>query len=190
VKILLLDNYDSFTFNLYHYLQIGGAEVEVFRNDDINEQAMQMISFDGAVLSPGPATPEKAGKLMEFIALHAGVKPILGVCLGMQGLGLHYGWNLTTAKMPRHGKSSLIEHNASGIFTGIPNPMQAARYHSLIIEKTLHSRELQEEAWCGDEIMAVSGSGGKVWGVQFHPESILTPQGQLLINNWLGLLRV
>ena len=114
-------------------------------------------------------------------------KPILGVCLGMQAIGLYHGWELTTAHMPRHGKPSLINHTGLGVFSKLPNPMQVGRYHSLIINRKDQDNELSVQAECESEIMAVSNADGTIWGVQFHPESILTPNGQALINNWLKL---
>lgn len=187
MKILLLDNFDSFTFNLYHYLQISGAEVVVKRNTELSISDLHLTGFDAAVLSPGPGIPQSAGALMEFVKENAGKKPVLGVCLGMQAIGVHCGWELLHSKMPRHGKSSQILHSKKGIFEHIPDPMQVGRYHSLIIRDPGKNTALTIEADCDGEVMAVSGAGGLIWGVQFHPESILTPFGQQLINNWVGL---
>jgi anthranilate synthase/aminodeoxychorismate synthase-like glutamine amidotransferase len=188
VKILLLDNYDSFTFNLRHYLQNAGGEVLVVRNDELSPSQMQMTDFDAAVLSPGPCTPAEAGAMMEFIQLNANRKPIFGICLGMQAIGLYFGWTLHKAKLPVHGKSSLISHNAEGIFQNLPNPMPVGRYHSLIITDPGNT-ELLCTAKSGEEIMGVSTGNHMICGVQFHPESILTPGGQQLIQNWFDLVR-
>lgn len=188
MNILLLDNYDSFTYNLYHYLLVGGVDVTVVRNDAFTHEQFNMQKFDAAVLSPGPAIPQDAGDLLRFVGAHAGNKPMLGVCLGMQAIGLHFGWELTTAKLPKHGKSSMINHCAEGVFKDIPNPMQVGRYHSLIIKSPKGESMLKTTAVCEDEVMAISGIDGKIQAVQFHPESILTPQGQQLINNWIQLV--
>lgn len=188
MKILLLDNYDSFTFNLLHYLQNTGSQVCTVRNDEINTSQFDLTDFDAAVLSPGPCTPNEAGKLMDFVKHNLGKKPMLGVCLGMQAIGLVYGWDLVKASIPVHGKSSMISHNAKGIFEGIENPMQVGRYHSLIIKQNGETT-LKTDAEFKGETMAVSDDSKKIWGVQFHPESILTPHGQPLINNWVNLVK-
>lgn len=188
MKILLLDNYDSFTFNLLHYLNIAGAEVTVVRNLEINRNEMLLQGFDAAVISPGPGSPAETPNLMKFVQHNFGTKPILGVCLGMQAMGIHCNWNLSHAPLPVHGKSSKITHKNGALFTGIPNPMVVGRYHSLIIKNSNGDSQLITEAVCGDIVMAVSGKKGLIWGVQFHPESILTPYGQALINNWVALV--
>ncbi len=189
MKILLLDNYDSFTFNLLHYLQNTGAEVFTVRNNEITPSQFDLVNFDAAVLSPGPCTPKDAGKLMDFVKHNLGRKPMLGVCLGMQAIGLQYGWELVKASIPVHGKSSMISHNSTGIFEGIENPMQAGRYHSLIIKQNGETA-LKTDADYKGETMAVSDVSKKIWGVQFHPESILTPHGQQLIDNWVNLVKI
>jgi para-aminobenzoate synthetase component 2 len=185
LKLLLLDNIDSFTFNLLHYLQIAGARVDVVRNYALNEAQLRLENYDGAVLSPGPCTPQDSKNLMEFVGLNAGKKPLLGVCLGMQAMGVHFGWKLQKAHIPRHGKSSLIQHSGKGIFKDLPNPLQVGRYHSLVICDPKNSSDLKVEALCEGEVMAVSSEDGLLWGVQFHPESILTPHGQQLIRQWV-----
>jgi len=187
IRLLLVDNIDSFTFNLCHYLMIAGCEVEVVRNEALNADQMQMKTFDAAVLSPGPCTPSDAINLMPFLEMNLGKKPILGVCLGMQAIAMHYGWKLEKAHLPKHGKSSWIQHRGTGIFEGLQNPIQAGRYHSLIVHPKDNSDALTIEAECENEIMAISGKGNLVWGVQFHPESILTPSGQRMLNQWVGL---
>ena len=127
MKILLLDNFDSFTYNLYHYLLNAGVKVTVIQNNVEDEDILNLKFFDALVLSPGPCTPHESGNLMQIIKNNVGTKPILGVCLGMQGLGIHFGWELKKAKLPVHGKSSMIKHSETGIFQGIPNPMQVGR---------------------------------------------------------------
>ena len=186
MRILLLDNLDSFTFHLHHYLEVEGAEVTVVRNNAA--EIPDATTYDGVVLSPGPCTPHEAGFLMPFVEQYCGKVPLLGVCLGMQALGLHYGWNLIKAREPRHGKPSWIEHNGTGIFQDLPQHLQVGRYHSLIIQpqESVQS-ELQIDATCEGEIMGVSCPAQQVWAVQFHPESILTPQGHKMMANWLSL---
>ena len=187
MKVLLVDNYDSFTYNLVHYLQISGADVSVVRNNELNHINTQ--NFDTVVLSPGPCTPTEAGSMMPFLYEIGGVKPVLGVCLGMQAIGLYHQWNLVQAHEPRHGKTSLIMHDHSELFDGIPSPMQVGRYHSLIIQPGGENTELIINASCENEIMVVSNSSKKMTGVQFHPESIMTPFGQKLIQNWINIAK-
>jgi anthranilate synthase/aminodeoxychorismate synthase-like glutamine amidotransferase len=183
--ILLIDNYDSFTYNLLHYLQNAGLIVTVVRNDNLFP--LNIAEYKGIVISPGPCSPAESGQLMDFLEINIHRKPILGVCLGMQAIGLQMGWKLQKAKIPVHGKASLITHNKQGIFAGIKNPMQVGRYHSLIISPTDKS-DLIATAHCADEVMAVEKKDGKIFGVQFHPESILTPDGQKIINNWAAII--
>ncbi len=187
MKILLLDNYDSFTWNLVHYLRIAGAEVELWRNDELEPSAMD-FKYHGMVVSPGPCTPLEAGNLMPVLNTAAGKMPILGICLGHQAIGLHFGCALKTARVPVHGKPRNIEHGGMGVFNGLPNPMQVGRYHSLVLDDIPANGPLQVTALCDGEVMAVQHRELPITGVQFHPESILTPQGQQLINNWIGLL--
>jgi anthranilate synthase/aminodeoxychorismate synthase-like glutamine amidotransferase len=189
MKVLLIDNFDSFTFNLLHYLQIAGAEVAVVRNNALTADQMNLQNFDAAVLSPGPCTPTEAGGLMDFLQLQTGRKPLLGVCLGMQAIAMHFGWILEKARLPRHGKTSLVVHSEKGIFKNISSPMQTGRYHSLVVHPPKNGTELAIEAECDGEIMAISGKDNLLWGVQFHPESILTPSGQQLINQWVSLIQ-
>lgn len=186
MKILLLDNFDSFTFNLHHYLTIAGASVIVKRNNDAT--LMDDDLFDGVLISPGPGIPQSSGFLMNFIDKYTGNKPMLGVCLGMQAIGINKGWDLVKAHEPRHGKPSLIKHNGKNIFNGLPVPLQVGRYHSLVIQPNNESQTLNIDAECEGEIMAVSDPANDIYAVQFHPESILTPYGQQLINNWVELL--
>lgn len=192
-RILFLDNLDSFSYNIVHGLSMGGTEVVVLRVDeivDISESAwlLKLQDFDGYVVGPGPGQPHSHPMLMTTLGWSLGRLPILGVCLGLQAIGQAYGWKLIHGQVPVHGKPSFIKHSDRGIFQGLSNPMQVGRYHSLVIESTVESSNLQIEAMCDDAVMAVSDESKKVWAVQFHPESILTPEGQLLFNAWLKRL--
>jgi len=189
MKVLLIDNYDSFTWNLVHYLITGGAEVVVRRNDEISLQEIMQGDYNGLVISPGPCTPQEAGMLMPLLAEVVDKLPILGVCLGHQAIGMHFDCSLVHASEPVHGKAHEIEHDGVGIFDGLPNPMLVGRYHSLVLGNIQSASPLQITATCGNEIMGIRHKTLPVEGVQFHPESILTPQGQALISNWTaGLL--
>ena len=186
MKVLLLDNYDSFTWNLVHYLLLSGAEVTVKRNDEITMDDFSVGDYSGLVISPGPCTPEEAGLLMPILSEVAAKLPILGVCLGHQALGMHFGCRLVRAEKPVHGKAHFIDHNGEGVFKGLPNPLQVGRYHSLVLESVAEDLPLITTAHCGGEIMGIRHKTLPVQGVQFHPESVLTPQGQTLINNWVA----
>lgn len=189
MKVLLYDNYDSFTWNLVHYLQIAGLEVDTVMNDEAGPDHVLGGGYDGIVLSPGPCTPADAGMLLPVLSAAAGRMPVLGICLGHQAIGMHFGWQLSRAAVPVHGKARLVSHRGTGLFKGLPDPMQAGRYHSLIVKPDAHTASpLMIEATCGEEVMAVRHQTLPIWGVQFHPESILTPQGQQLINNWAASL--
>ena len=189
MKILLIDNYDSFTWNLVHYLMIAGAEVQVLRNDEIDAEAIKAGDYNGVVLSPGPCTPDEAGLLMHVLSELVHAIPILGVCLRHQASGLHFGCKLEKARKPVHGKSHKIEHTSEGVFQGLPNPMDVGRYHSLILRDIPADAPIKVTATCEGEIMGIKHTQLPIEGVQFHPESILTPQGQELINNWVKSLR-
>ncbi len=182
IKICLIDNYDSFTYNLYDYLCRLGIECVVFRNDEVPFE--ELDNFDALVLSPGPQRPELAGYLMDIVRIYADKLPILGVCLGHQALGLYYGAELNKAKVPVHGKTSEIKHFNNDIFYNIENPMQVMRYHSLILDK-LPDVLIPLAYTDKGELMAMRHKKLPLWGVQFHPESILTPSGIKLISNWL-----
>ena len=184
-KILLLDNYDSFTYNLYDYLLQLGASCQVIRNDALSLEELQQLDFEGIVLSPGPKTPRDAGILMELIGHFFDKKPILGICLGHQAIGEFFDAHLTRADVPTHGKTSLIRTTAHPLFHGLPTTFEVMRYHSLLLKKMEHT-DLQAIAWTDrDEIMALAHKKLPLWGVQFHPESILTQHGLKLLNNWL-----
>ena len=184
----MIDNYDSFTYNLVQYLGELGAKVKVFRNDKITVEEIKALKPEKIVISPGPGRPEDAGISCAIIEAFAGKIPILGVCLGHQCLGYAYGGKIIQAKKLMHGKTSKIYHNRKTIFTGIPNPFEATRYHSLVVEKKTLPKCLEVIAWTKDgEIMGLKHEKYPLWGVQFHPESILTKVGKDLLANFLKL---
>jgi para-aminobenzoate synthetase component 2 len=186
--ILMIDNYDSFTYNLVQYLGELGAEVIVFRNDRITIPEIERLAPERIVISPGPCTPREAGISIEVIKHFAGKVPILGVCLGHQAIGAAFGGRIVRAKNLMHGKTSMIYHDGKTIFEGIPNPFEATRYHSLVIEKESLPQELIITAWTEDgEIMGVRHKRYVIEGVQFHPESILTKHGHDILRNFLRL---
>jgi anthranilate synthase component 2 len=189
--LLMIDNYDSFTYNLVQYLGELGADVEVHRNDEITVEEIRAKNPERLMISPGPCTPDEAGISMAAIKAFAGVIPILGVCLGHQSIGQVFGGRIIHANEIMHGKTSLIYHNSSHVFKGLKNPYTATRYHSLVIEKESLPDCLEITAWTQtadgemDEIMGVRHRTMNVEGVQFHPESILTEYGHDLLNNFL-----
>jgi len=186
--ILMIDNYDSFTYNLVQYLGELGVKVKVFRNDKISVASIKKLSPEKIVISPGPGRPENAGISCEVIRQFAGKIPILGVCLGHQAIGFTYGGKIIIAKKLMHGKTSLIYHNKKEIFRNIPNPFEATRYHSLLVERKSLPACLEVTAWTKEkEIMGVKHKKFPLWGVQFHPESILTKSGKDLLQNFLDL---
>jgi anthranilate synthase component II len=192
--VLMIDNYDSFTFNLVQYLGELGAEVEVHRNDQIDVEGVRRLAPEGIVISPGPCTPNEAGVSLEVIRSFAGEIPLLGVCLGHQAIGQAFGGRVVHAKAIMHGKTSMVFHSGQGVFENLPNPFEATRYHSLVIEQDSLPDCLEVTAWtCDengglDEIMGVRHRSLAVEGVQFHPESILTQHGHDLLNNFLKRL--
>jgi anthranilate synthase component 2 len=193
MKVLMIDNYDSFTYNLVQYLGELGAEVEVVRNDQVSVE--QVLNSDGThiMISPGPCTPNEAGVSMGVIKALAGVKPILGVCLGHQSIGQVYGGDIIHAKQIMHGKTSMVKHTNQGVFNGISNPFEATRYHSLVVDKNSLPDCLELTAWTEneeggiDEIMGVKHKDLAIEGVQFHPESILTEHGHDMLRNFLNM---
>ncbi len=195
-RILFIDNLDSFTYNIVHCLSVGGAQVDILRVDEIGDVTEEnwvlgLKNYDGYVVGPGPGQPHSHPMLMTTLEWTLGKLPVLGVCLGLQAIGQLYGWELTHGEVPVHGKPSLIEHSGQGIFLDLPNPMQVGRYHSLVIkptEKVQGPKSLTIEASCKGAVMAVSDLENQIWAVQFHPESILTPEGQWLINAWIKRL--
>jgi len=184
--LLMIDNYDSFTYNLVQYFGELGQEVQVFRNDEISLEEVDRLGADRVVISPGPCTPSEAGISVALIQRFAGKIPILGVCLGHQSIGQAFGGRIVHAGQLMHGKTSEIRHKDAGVFHGLPNPLTATRYHSLVIEKKSLPACLELTAWTDDgEIMGVRHRDLPVEGVQFHPESILTEKGHELLANFL-----
>jgi anthranilate synthase component 2 len=189
--LLMIDNYDSFTYNLVQYLGELGADVLVYRNDQISVEEIERLGPEKIVISPGPCTPNEAGVSLDTIRHFAGRLPILGVCLGHQSIGQAFGGRIVHACAIMHGKTSMIHHGNAGVFHGLPNPFEATRYHSLVIEKESLPACLEVTAWSStanggvDEIMGVRHRTLQVEGVQFHPESILTGCGHDLLRNFL-----
>jgi len=186
--LLMIDNYDSFTYNLVQYFRELGAEVEVYRNDRIGVDEIARKQPRCLVVSPGPCSPGEAGISVAAIRHFAGRLPILGVCLGHQSIGEAFGGRIVRARSLMHGKTSAIHHDDTGIFRGLENPFEATRYHSLVIEKASAPDCLRQTAWTEDgEIMGIEHRELPIWGVQFHPESILTLEGKKLLKNFLDL---
>jgi anthranilate synthase component 2 len=189
--LLMIDNYDSFTYNLVQYFGELGADVQVYRNDQISVADIEMLAPEGIVVSPGPCTPNEAGVSVDVIKTFSGRVPILGVCLGHQSIGQAFGGTIVHAGEIMHGKTSMIHHQDAGVFRGLANPLEATRYHSLVIEKSSLPDCLEVTAWTVDadgkmgEIMGVRHRTLAVEGVQFHPESILTEQGHEMLKNFL-----
>jgi anthranilate synthase component 2 len=186
--IVLIDNYDSFTFNLFHYLGGLGADVAVFRNDKISADDVIASQPEAIVLSPGPCTPNEAGICLELVSKASAMIPMLGVCLGHQAIGQAFGGKVVRAPTQVHGKLSEIHTNGSGVFRGINAPFRATRYHSLIVDRTTLPREFSVNAETGDKvIMGMSHQSLPTHGVQFHPESIASENGHLILKNFLDL---
>ncbi len=187
---ILLDNYDSFTYILHHYLLQTGNECAVYRNDELTMEQLIALNPSKLIISPGPETPLQAGICMNAIAHFYDKAPILGICLGHQALGMHFGAQLAYAPYPMHGKESVIEHNASPLFNTLPRSFNAMRYHSLVLAN-LHATGFVATAYSADDksIMAVQHSVYPCTGIQFHPESVGTAYGQQIINNWAAMYR-
>ncbi|OGC21718.1 anthranilate/aminodeoxychorismate synthase component II [candidate division WOR-1 bacterium RIFOXYC2_FULL_37_10] len=185
--ILMIDNYDSFTYNLVQYLMELGADIQTFRNDKITIEEIEKLKPEKIIISPGPKTPKEAGVSVDVIKHFAGKIPILGVCLGLQSIGYAFGGKIVRAKNLMHGKTSQIYHDGKTIFKGLKNPFTATRYHSLVVEKESLPKVLEISAYTkeDDEIMGLRHKELKVEGVQFHPESILTSSGKELLKNFL-----
>ncbi|NQZ53974.1 MAG: aminodeoxychorismate/anthranilate synthase component II [Piscirickettsiaceae bacterium] len=189
--LLMIDNYDSFTYNLVQYFGELGADVQVYRNDKITIAEIEALNPDQIVISPGPCTPNEAGISLEVIKHFSGKKPILGVCLGHQSIGQAFGGEIVHASKIMHGKTSPVSHNNSSVFKGLNNPLIATRYHSLVVNKNNLPDCFEVTAWTQnedgsvDEIMGISHKTLPIEGVQFHPESILTEQGHALLKNFL-----
>jgi len=189
--ILLIDNYDSFTFNLYHFLGDLGVEVEVRRNDAITSQDALAMRPDAILLSPGPCTPNEAGICLPLIGAAAAAQvPLMGVCLGHQAIGQAFGGTVIRAPEPVHGKVWDIHHRGTDLFSGLPNPFQATRYHSLVVRRDDLPPELEATAWTADGlVMGMAHRDLLIWGVQFHPESIASQHGHDLLRNFLTLAK-
>ncbi len=186
--ILVIDNYDSFTYNLVHYLNELGAETRVHRNDDLSAEAALALRPDAVLLSPGPCSPDEAGICLELLRKAPDYLPILGVCLGHQSIGQAFGGRVVRAKALMHGKTSAIRHGGKGVFADLPNPFTATRYHSLAVEQSSLPDALEATAWTDDgEIMGLQHRTRPIHGVQFHPESIATEGGHKLLGNFLEL---
>ena len=189
--ILMIDNYDSFTYNIVQYLAELKADVSVYRNDEITIADIEKMAPEKIVISPGPGTPNEAGVSVDTIKTFAGKIPMLGICLGHQSIGQAFGGNIIRAKQVMHGKTSMMHHDDSGVFKGLSNPFEATRYHSLVIDQATLPDCLQVTAWTQnedgslDEIMGIRHRELAIEGVQFHPESILTQHGHELLDNFL-----
>jgi anthranilate synthase component 2 len=189
-RLVLVDNYDSFTWNLVQYLGELGAEVRVFRNDAIDVAGIRKLRPRGLVISPGPCTPDEAGVSLTAIRELAGAMPILGVCLGHQAIGQAFGGKVIRNERIVHGKSSPVHHRGDGIYAGLPSPFEAGRYHSLVVERSTLPRALAVTSWTREgEVMGLRHRKLDVEGVQFHPESVLTGHGKALLGNWLARVR-
>jgi len=188
-RVLVVDNYDSFVFNLVQYLAQLGAEPVVRRNDEV--AAADTLAYDGVLLSPGPGTPESAGVCIDMVRAAAGQVPVLGVCLGHQAIGQAFGGKVSRARRQMHGKTSRIHHDGRGVFEGLQQDFEATRYHSLVVQDDSLPADLEVSARAEDgEIMGIRHRRLPIEGVQFHPESILTGQGKALLRNFLALARV
>jgi anthranilate synthase component 2 len=184
--LLMIDNYDSFTYNIVQYFGQLGEDVRVFRNDEIGLDEIARLAPKRLVISPGPCSPEEAGISVAAIQQFAGTIPILGVCLGHQAIGAAFGGTIVRSATLMHGKTSPIHHNGQGLFRGMPNPFAATRYHSLVVERSSFPQCLEVTAWVEEgEIMGLQHRDLPVWGVQFHPESILTQNGMDILKNFL-----
>lgn len=186
--LLVIDNYDSFTYNLVQYFGALGAEQKVFRNDKITVEEARSLSPSRILISPGPCTPNEAGVSIPIIEAFAGKTPILGVCLGHQSIGQHFGGKVVRADRLMHGKTSIVEHDGQGIFKGVPRQITIARYHSLLVEKATFPKALEILAETDEgEIMACKHKEFPIWGLQFHPESIATQNGMEILKNFLNV---
>jgi anthranilate synthase/aminodeoxychorismate synthase-like glutamine amidotransferase len=186
-RIVVIDNYDSFTYNLVQHLEVLGASCDVILNDACDVEAIASRNPEGILISPGPCTPDEAGVSLPAVARFADKLPILGVCLGHQSIGQSFGGRVVRAERLMHGKTSPILHEGKGVFRGLSNPFTATRYHSLLVERTTLPAVLEVTAWTSEgEIMGLRHKTLPIEGVQFHPESILTEEGMALLQNWLA----
>ncbi|WP_018982500.1 anthranilate synthase component II [Salinimonas chungwhensis] len=192
--LLLIDNFDSFTHNLARYFVELGEDVQVIRNDQLSVADIDALAPQKIVISPGPCTPDQSGISLDVIRYASGQIPLLGVCLGHQAIGQVFGARIIGARHILHGKVSAVNHADSGLFTNLPSPFNATRYHSLVIDPATLPAEFQVDAWCQEsqdyrEIMAISHITKPIWGIQFHPESLLTEHGHIMLNNFLSRAR-
>lgn len=184
--VLLIDNYDSFTYNLVHYFETLGADMKIVRNDAATAEELLAMSPKAVVISPGPSSPKNAGVCVDFIKKYAGKVPIFGVCLGMQSIGYAFGADIVLARRTMHGKTSMVTHDSTGVFRGMPNPIEVVRYHSLAVAENTLSKCLRVTARAEDgEVMGIRHTDFLVEGVQFHPESIMTFGGKRMLENFL-----
>lgn len=184
--VLLIDNYDSFTYNLVHYFETLGADMKIVRNDAATAEELFAMSPKAVVISPGPSSPKNAGVCVDFIKKYAGKVPIFGVCLGMQSIGYAFGADIVLARRTMHGKTSMVTHDSTGVFRGMPNPIEVVRYHSLAVAENTLSKCLRVTARAEDgEVMGIRHTDFLVEGVQFHPESIMTFGGKRMLENFL-----
>lgn len=192
MKLVMIDNYDSFTWNLVQYLGELGCTPTVLRNDEATVDEVLALSPDGVIISPGPCTPAEAGISVDFVRRASGQIPLLGVCLGHQSIGVAFGGEIVRSSVIMHGKTSPIHHRDTDVFSGLPSPFEATRYHSLVIAPDSLPETLGVTAWCddpdGQTIMGVAHQSHPTWGVQFHPESILTNAGKNLLANYMSLV--
>lgn len=184
--VLLIDNYDSFTYNLVHYFETLGADMKIVRNDAATAEELFAMSPKAVVISPGPSTPKNAGVCVDFIKKYAGKVPIFGVCLGMQSIGYAFGADIVLVRRTMHGKTSMVTHDSTGVFRGMPNPIEVVRYHSLAVAENTLPKCLRVTARAEDgEVMGIRHTDFLVEGVQFHPESIMTFGGKRMLENFL-----
>lgn len=184
--VLLIDNYDSFTYNLVHYFETLGADMKIVRNDAATAEELFAMSPKAVVISPGPSSPKNAGVCVDFIKKYAGKVPIFGVCLGMQSIGYAFGADIGLARRTMHGKTSMVTHDSTGVFRGMPNPIEVVRYHSLAVAENTLPKCLMVTARAEDgEVMGIRHTDFLVEGVQFHPESIMTFGGKRMLENFL-----
>lgn len=184
--VLLIDNYDSFTYNLVHYFETLGADMKIVRNDAATAEELFAMSPKAVVISPGPSSPKNAGVCVDFIKKYAGKVPIFGVCLGMQSIGYAFGADIVLARRTMHGKTSMVTHDSTGVFRGMPNPIEVVRYHSLAVAENTLPKCLRVTARAEDgEVMGIRHTDFLVEGVQFHPESIMTFGGKRMLENLL-----
>lgn len=184
--VLLIDNYDSFTYNLVHYFETLGADMKIVRNDAATAEELFAMSPKAVVISPGPSSPKNAGVCVDFIKKYAGKVPIFGVCLGMQSIGYAFGADIVLARRTMHGKTSMVTHDSTGVFRGMPNPIEVVRYHSLAVAENTLPKCLRVTARAEDgEVMGIRHIDFLVEGVQFHPESIMTFGGKRMLENFL-----